>query len=103
MQVTKKEFIQQLVDNYHYTKKSATTLVEDFCSLVLENLEEGNAVYFYGFGCFDMIMRATRSCPNPQTGEKCVIPAHWVPKFVPGQSMKRAVKMYEDNEKKGIK
>lgn len=101
MVVHKNDFIQQLVERKRYTKKSATALVEDFWDLLLENLREGNAVDFYGIGCFDIIERAARSCPNPQTGERCQIPAHWVPRFYPGASMRRTVKLWEDSEKRG--
>lgn len=102
MNVNKKEFIQQLIDKQHYTKKAATTLVEDFLALVLENIEEGNTVSFRGFGCFDMLERAERSCKVPKTEEVCVIPAHWIPRFYAGKAMKRVVTKWEDNQKRGL-
>lgn len=102
MNITKVEFIQQLIDKHRYTKKSATALVEDFWDVLIDNLEHGNTVSFRGFGCFDMVERAERSCLNPQTGDKCVIPPHWVPRFYPGNAMKRAVKKWSDSEKRGL-
>ncbi len=102
MDVNRKEFILQLVEKHNYTKKSATTLVEDFIDLVIDNLEEGNSVSFYGFGCFDMRWRAARSCPDPNTGERCDIPAHWVPKFHPGKRLRRAVSLMDAKERRGL-
>ena len=102
MNITKAEFIQQLVDKHRYTKKSAASLVEDFCNTVLENLEAGNTVSIRGFGCFDMVERAERSCCRPKTDEQFVVPAHWVPRFYPGETMKRAVKKWADNVKRGL-
>lgn len=102
MNVYKSDFIKQLMDKYGYTKSSATSLVEDFWSLLTDNLEQGNAVFFYGFGCFDLVERKARACTNPQTKERCSIPAHWVPRFYPGNTLKRAVKKWEDNEKRGL-
>lgn len=101
MNVNKFDFIGQLVERHGYTKKSATTLTEDFLDLVLENMEEGNTVSFYGFGSFDMLERKARSCPNPQTKEKCEIPAHYIPRFYAGKAMRRAVTLWEDNTKRG--
>lgn len=102
MNINKEAFIQQLVDKHHYTKKSATALVNDFWDLVVENLENGNSVFFYGLGCFDLLERAERHCLNPVTKEKCVSPAHWIPRFYPGNTLRRAVKKWEDNNKRGL-
>lgn len=102
MNVNKGEFIDQLIDEHNYTKKAATALVNDFLSQILVNLEAGNTVSFYGFGCFDMVNRAARSCPNPQTKEQCHIPAHWVPRFYPGESMRRCVTKWEYGMKKEV-
>lgn len=41
-------------------------------------------------------------CPNPQTGEKVDVPAHWIPRFYPGNGMRRVVKLWEDNTKRGL-
>lgn len=102
--VTKSGFIDQLVKRYGYTKSSATSLVEDFWSAILDNLEDGRAVYFYGLGCFDLLERAERICRNPQDNEQRIrIAAHYVPRFYPGNAMKRAVKKWEDDAKRGRK
>lgn len=102
MNVTKQEFIKQLMEKHHYTKSSATSLVEDFWSLITENLEQGNSIFFYGYGCFDLLERAKRNCKNPQNGERCDIPAHYIPRFYPGNTLRRAVKKWEDNDKRGL-
>lgn len=95
MLINRVEFINQLAEQYGYSKKSAATLVSDFMDMVLWNIENGNTVAFQGFGKFDIIERAARQCKNPQTGEDCVVPAHLVPRFYPGISMKHAVKKWE--------
>lgn len=102
MDIKRNDLIQQLVDRHGYTKKAATMLVDDFVDIILENLGDGNAVSIRNFGCFDILERKERSCPNPQTGERVVVPAHWVPRFYPGNKMKLAVKMWEDNTKRGL-
>lgn len=102
MDIKRSDLIQQLVDRYGYTKKAATSIVDDFAEIILENLGEGNTVSLRGFGCFDILERKKRSCPNPQTGEMVDVPAHWVPRFYPGSKMKLAVKVWEDNTKRGL-
>lgn len=103
MTISKKEFIDQLVSKHSYTKKAAKMLVEDFLDVLVDNIEHGNGVYFYGFGTFGLVQRAARECRNPNTGERCPVPPHWVPRFWPGNTLKRAVKTWVDNEERGIK
>lgn len=100
MLIYKNDFIDQLVDRYHYRKGSATELVTDFLDLLVANLREGNEIYFHGIGKFGIIQRAERHCVNPNTDEPCISPAHLVPRFYPGNSLKRAVKEFEDGMKR---
>lgn len=102
MDIKRNDLIEQLVEKHGYTKKAATSIVDDFVDIVLDNLSEGNTVSIRNFGCFDILERKARSCPNPQTGEKVDIPAHWVPRFYPGNRMRLVVKMWEDNNKRKL-
>ena len=101
MKINQKDFIQQLVDERGYTKKSATMIVSDFTDLIIKNLENGNSVSIRGFGCFDIIERKARSCANPQTGERCDIPAHFVPRFFAGNYLRFAVKKWVAKQFRG--
>lgn len=102
MDIKRNDLIQQLVSKYGYTKKAATDIVDDFTGIVLENLRNGNTVSLRNFGCFDILERKARSCPNPKTGEKVEIPAHWIPRFYPSNRMRLAVKMWEDDSRRGM-
>ena len=99
MDIKRADLIQQLVDKHHYTKKAATSIVDDFCQIILDNLRNGNTVSIHDFGCFDILERKQRSCPNPQTGERVIVPSHWIPRFYPFKKMRLAVKIWEDIEK----
>ena len=57
MNIKRADLIKQLVDKRRYTKKAATSIVDDFTGIILENLSNGNAVSTYGFGCFDILER----------------------------------------------
>lgn len=102
MVVTRNDLIGQLMEKHNYTKKSATSLVDDFVNIVLDNIRNGNSVVLRGFGRFDIVDRAARSCPNPRTGERVSIAEHKVPKFSPGDTMRVAVKLWEDDNKRGL-
>ena len=102
MDIKRKELIEQLIDKHKYTKKAATSVVDDFIDIILDNLEAGNTVSLRNFGCFDILERKQRSCPNPQTGERVAVPAHWIPRFYPGNGMRLAVKKWEDNVRRGL-
>lgn len=103
MDINKNDFVEQLISKYNYKKDSAISLVDDFWSVLIDNLESGNSVTFYGYGCFDLLVRKERrNIKNPRTKEPCVAPEHWVPRFYPGNIMKRAVKKWEDNQRRGL-
>lgn len=103
MDIKRVDLIQQLVDKRGYTKKAATSIVDDFTDIILYNLGNGDTVSIHNFGCFDILERKARSCPNPQTGEKVDVPAHWIPRFYPGNKMRLAVKLWEDSTKRGLR
>ena len=103
MDIKRVDLIQQLMDKHGYTKKAATNIVDDFTDIILYNLGNGDTVSIHNFGCFDILERKARSCPNPQTGEKVNVPAHWIPRFYPGNKMRLAVKLWEDSTKRGLR
>lgn len=102
IRVKRADLIQQLVDDYGYTKKAAIKVVDDFTDAILRNLEAGNTVTLRNFGCFDILRREARSCPHPINGDRVVIPAHYIPRFYPSNRMRLVVKKWEDNVKRGL-
>lgn len=102
MKIKRADLIQQLAHDYGYTKKNAGKFIDDFTSLIIKNLEQGNPVLIRNLGYFDLLMRKQRSCPNPITGERVIIPEHRIPRFYPSNRMRIAVKKWEDNVKRGL-
>ena len=74
------------------TKKEAQAAVETVFSAISDSLKKGDAVTLVGFGTFKVTKRGARTGRNPQTGESIKIKASKVPKFLPGKSLKEAVK-----------
>lgn len=101
-EITKKDFMEQLIEKHNYTKSSAKSLVDDFWALIEDNIKLGNSVFFHGYGTFCPVERAARECINPRTGERTKVPTHWVVRFFPGNTMKRAVKEWADDHKRGL-
>ena len=54
MDIKRVDLIQQLVDKHGYTKKAATSIVDDFTDIILYNLGNGDTVSIHNFGCFDI-------------------------------------------------
>lgn len=102
MDINRVELINQLVEKNNYTKKAATSLVDDFVDIIMDNLRNGNSVTLRGFGRFAIQDRAARACPNPKTGEMMPVPARKIPRFYPGTTMRMAVKLWEDDSKRGL-
>ncbi len=74
------------------TKKDAQEAVDAVFSAITQALENGDTVTLIGFGTFKVAKRAARKGRNPKTGEEISIAAKNVPRFVPGKSLKEAVK-----------
>ena len=102
MTINKSDLIDQLVEKQHYTKKAATQLVDDFTDIILENLLNGNPVSIHNFGTFDLQLRAERVTKHPTSGERVIIPAHWIPRFFPARKMRANVKLWEDSQRRGL-
>lgn len=74
------------------TKKEAQAAVDCVLSTITDALKKQETVTLVGFGSFKVIKKEARTGRNPQTGEEIQIEARNVPKFVPGKSLKDAVK-----------
>ena len=102
MKVTRPMLIDQLVERNHYTKKAATQLVDDFIDIVLYNMERGNSVSLWQFGSFEVVEHKPHNTRLPGANDLMEIPGHWTPKFRPFNGMRIAVKIWEDNQRRGL-
>lgn len=102
MNVNRTDLIKQLVEKQHYTKKAATMVVDDFVSIVMENIRAGNTVSIKNFGIFDLVKRSEHGGIHPISGEKITIPEHYRAQFYPSKAMRSAVKLWEDSQKRGL-
>ena len=89
--MTKKELITAVSEKTGLSKKDTEAFVNSFIETVTEELSAGNDVNLTGFGCFEVRSRKEKTCLNPQTKERMVVPATKAPAFKPGKALKDSV------------
>lgn len=89
--MNKSKFIRRLAQK-GYTVKASAIIVDDVIDTITEILSEGESVHIYGFGEFKAIDRKERRIKCVNSGESVSIPSIKVPKFEPGQTLRRAVR-----------
>lgn len=88
----RKEFIDLFFEKGEFkTKADAERKTDAFIKIIAETLIKGEEIAFLGFGKFEVVERATRTCRNPQTGEKMTIDAKKIVKFKIGKSLAEAI------------
>lgn len=90
--MTKNELIEKVAKRVGLTKKAASEAVSTFLNSIRDSLAKGEKVVLTGFGTFKVRSRAQRKGRNPQSGSSIQIPAHKLPGFTAGKSLKKAVK-----------
>lgn len=72
--------------------------VLDALLLVVEDaLKHGESVNIWGFATLGIKYRAARRIFNVLNHEPMVLPGHFVPNFIPGGAVNRAIKFYEQS------
>lgn len=90
--MTKKQLVEIVARKAHLTKKAATEAVETFLSEVVHQLQKGERVILSGFGTFHVIQMKSKKVIVPKSRLEKQVPAHRLPRFVPGKTLKRVIK-----------
>jgi len=91
--VTKKEFIDLYFAKGEFeTKADAERKAAAFLNVIEEGLLKGEEITFLGFGKFEVVERAARTCRNPQTGKEMKVEAKKAVKFKPGKALSEKIK-----------
>lgn len=85
--VNKKEFAYKIAKQGGFYKKDAVKMVELFWDMLMDYLENGKKVNFYGIGHFEMKEVKGREARNPKTGEACIVPDRKKVKFYPSETL----------------
>lgn len=90
--MTKRELTEVVARKAHLTKKAASEAVETFLSEVVRQLQKGERIVLSGFGTFHVIQMKSKRVIVPRSGEEKQVPAHRLPRFIPGKTLKRVIK-----------
>ena len=86
--LTKKEIINSIYIQLGFSKKIIENLLEDFLSIILDELITKKKVKISNFGTFTIRHKKTRLGRNPKTLEKTLISDRNVILFKPSRELK---------------
>ncbi len=89
--LTKKEIINSIYMQLGYSKKITENLLEDFLSILLEELIKSRKVKIPKFGTFIIRYKKSRIGRNPKTLEKKIIAERNVVLFRPSKELKEYI------------
>ena len=95
--LTKKDLINQIYMQIGFSKQISENLIDDFLSLLIENLIKEKKIKLSKFGTFSIREKKARIGRNPKTKEKKIIQARKVVLFKPSKEFKKFINL-KDNE-----
>ena len=93
--LTKKEIINSIYMQIGFSKKIAENLLEDFLSIILNELIKNKKVKIPKFGTFVLRYKKSRIGRNPKTLEKKIITDRYVVLFKPSKYLKNYINSNE--------
>jgi DNA-binding protein HU-beta len=87
-----REFIKQLAKKNRRSQQFYRDALTEILTELQEQLKEGKAVQFIGFGTFSTRIRKEGTAMNFKTREKIKTSAVRIARFKPGTTLKRTVK-----------
>lgn len=78
-----------------YNVHDVSAIVEACLAVIEDAVRHGEEIAIHGFGTLGIHYRAARTTVHPDTGEVCEVRARYVPKFVFGNILRTAAKIYE--------
>ena len=97
--MTKQEVTQEVVDQLNQsnpelgvTPEQAAAVINQFTQTVRKAIIGGKHVYIRQFGSFGPKHRAQKTARNISAGTSMVIPAHYIPAFVPASGFVEEVR-----------
>lgn len=88
--VTKEELIEEICNDTRLSKRQVREVIDALFTNIIFYMSHGRRVMIHGFGVFEIQHRNPRLGRNPHTGEAVPIPERTIPKFIPGEVLKRA-------------
>lgn len=90
--MTKADVVSEIAAKTGIEKVAVSEVVENFFSVLKDNMSKGTNVYFRGFGSFILKNRARKVARNIAKNTSIVIEPHAVPAFKPAKTFVEDVK-----------
>jgi DNA-binding protein HU-beta len=90
--VTKADVVAEIAARTGVEKIAVQSVVEEFFTVLKDNMSKGNNVYFRGFGSFILKNRARKVARNIAKNTSIVIEPHAIPAFKPAKTFVEDVK-----------
>ena len=95
--LTKKDLVNVVYMQIGFSKQISETLIEEFFSLIIENLIKEEKIKISNFGTFSVRLKNPRIGRNPKTKEKKTISKRNVVLFKPSKDFKKYINLINDN------
>tara|TARA_B100000035_G_scaffold310785_1_gene319204 strand:+ start:550 stop:846 length:297 start_codon:yes stop_codon:yes gene_type:complete len=89
--LTKKDLVNLVYMQIGFSKKISESIIEDFFSLIVSNLEKEKKIKISNFGTFFIKTKNSRIGRNPKTKEKKIISKRNVILFKPSKEFKKFI------------
>ena len=89
--LTKKDLVNQIYMQIGFSKQISESLIDDFFSMIVKNLENESKIKISNFGTFSIRLKESRIGRNPKTKEEKTISKRKVVLFKPSKELKKFV------------
>ncbi len=89
--LTKGQVVSYFAEKFEISKKTATSIIEEYAVLAIAETKKKGAFVLPGIGKSVLVKRKARIGRNPQTGKEIKIPAKTVVKIRPTKAFKEAI------------
>jgi integration host factor subunit alpha len=86
--LTKKDLVNSIYMQLGFSKKISENLIEDFFTIIFDNIKNNNKLKLSKFGTFSLRLKNDRTGRNPKTKEEKKISARKVVLFKPSKEFK---------------
>ena len=86
--LTKKDLVNSIYMQLGFSKKISENLIEDFFTIIFDNIKNNNKLKLSKFGTFSLRLKNERIGRNPKTKEEKKISARKVILFKPSKEFK---------------
>jgi len=90
--MVKRDLVNLISQKAHMPKRAARESLEVFIQEIGKALARREKVLISGFGTFKARKVKDKPVTIPHTGEKRIIRSHWMPRFIPGKPLKKAIR-----------